>query len=43
MSMTRSKESDEARQRAAEMMASGIGDVTGAITGGLTEKYKNNN
>ena len=43
MSMTRSKESDEARQRAAEMMASGIGDVTGAITGGLTEKYNKNN
>ena len=42
MAMTRSKESDEARQRAAEMMASGIGDITGAITGGLTKKAKEN-
>jgi len=42
MAMTRSKESDEARQRAAEMMASGIGDITGGIIGGLTNKARRN-
>jgi hypothetical protein len=34
MSMQRSKESDEARQRAGQMIASGVGDLGSAVIGG---------
>ena len=33
MSMQRSKEADEARQRASDMIASGVGDIAGAVGG----------
>ena len=33
MAMQRSKESDEARQRASDMVASGVGDIVGAVGG----------
>ena len=35
MAMQRSKESDEARQRATEMIASGVGDIASGVTGGV--------
>jgi hypothetical protein len=40
MSMTRSKEADAARQRAAEMAMSGIGDLTGAAAGAFLPQKK---